>query len=283
MCWSAIDNGFLRGGRYTRPPDVVKMKKQRVDVALVHRGLAPSREVAQRLILAGKVQAGETKITKPGFPVAETDEIHVLEDLKYVSRGGFKLERALDAFEVDVNNLVVLDIGASTGGFTDVLLQRGVKKVYAVDVGYGQIAWKLRQDARVTVMDRVNARYLTKEMFAETIDLAVMDVSFISAHKILEPLQTITDAVVLLLKPQFEAGPENVPRGGVIRDPRIHSQVLENFYRLRNGWNVHGLIESPISGGPPRRRNREFLVNLKRLEPGWNLETYVANVKELLT
>ncbi|HJZ13802.1 MAG TPA: SAM-dependent methyltransferase, partial [Acidobacteriota bacterium] len=153
------------------------------------------------------------------------------------------------------------------------------KSVYAVDVGYGQIAWKLRQDSRVKIMDRVNARYLTREMFEQAIDLAVVDVSFISAHKILDPLQTITDQVILLLKPQFEAGPAKVPRGGVLRDPAVHIEVLQDFYRLLQSWNVHGLIDSPIAGGSG---NREFLVHLKRLEPGWNFEDYMRKVKELI-
>lgn len=238
-----------------------------------------SRESAQRLILAGKVLIGTQPVAKASQLADENADIHILEGLKYVSRGGLKLEKALDVFEANVMDKIVLDVGASTGGFTDCLLQRGAKKVYAVDVGYGQLAWKLQQDPRVVMMDRTNARFLTKEMFSDAIDLAVIDVSFISAHLILEPILAITDEVILLLKPQFEAGKQDVPKGGVIRNPSQHQKVLFNFIDKLKGWNVLGLIDSPIEGGSG---NREFLVHLKSTGPGWSREEYVKRAEELV-
>jgi 23S rRNA (cytidine1920-2'-O)/16S rRNA (cytidine1409-2'-O)-methyltransferase len=198
--------------------------------------------------------------------------------LKYASRGGLKLEAALDAFKVDVAQKVIIDIGASSGGFTDCVLQRNARKVYCIDVGYGQLSWKLRHDPRVKVMERTNARTLKKEMFAEDIDLAVMDVSFISAHKILEPLASITRETILLFKPQFEAGPADVPKGGVIRDPATHEKVLRAFFHRINPWKIIGLIESPILGGSG---NKEFLVHLTQVS-GWNEEQYHSRIRELM-
>ena len=252
--------------------------KQRLDQLLVKRGLVDSRETAQRLILAGQVTIGTVPASKAGQLVAEDADLRVLQPLQYVSRGGLKLESALDIFDVDVTGKVVLDIGASTGGFTDCLLQRNARKVYCIDVGYGQLAWKLRHDDRVKVMERTNARHLTKDAFPESIDLAVMDVSFIGAHKILSPLAQITAEVVLLLKPQFEAGPEDVPRGGIIRDPAVHSRVLLDFFDGLDSWNVQGLIESPLLGGSG---NKEFLVHLNR-ESGWTSEQYRDRVREMI-
>jgi 23S rRNA (cytidine1920-2'-O)/16S rRNA (cytidine1409-2'-O)-methyltransferase len=222
--------------------------------------LLESRETAQRLILARKILVNGLPAEKASQNVAEDATIEVVEALKYVSRGGLKLEAALDAFEVDIENRIALDIGASTGGFTDCLLQRGAKRVYAVDVGYGQLAWKLRQDSRVVVIERTNARYLTVERFPDSIDIAVVDASFISALKILEPLITITQEAIILLKPQFEAGPNDVPRGGVIRDPSVHRKVLKDFFHKLETWKVAGVIDSPIAG---TSGNREFLVHLK--------------------
>lgn len=233
--------------------------KIRIDQLLVKRGLLESRETAQRLILARKILVNGLPAEKASQNVAEDASIEIIEGLKYVSRGGLKLEAALDAFAVDVKDRIAIDIGASTGGFTDCLLQKGAKRVYAVDVGYGQFAWKLREDPRVNVIERTNARYLTVEEFAEPIDIAVVDVSFISALKILDPLINITKEAIILLKPQFEAGPDDVPRGGVIRDPAIHRKVLKDFYRNLQDWKVAGVIGSPIAGASG---NREFLVHL---------------------
>jgi 23S rRNA (cytidine1920-2'-O)/16S rRNA (cytidine1409-2'-O)-methyltransferase len=254
------------------------MKKVRIDQLLVKRGLVSSRETAQRLILAGKVLVDRSVAAKPSELVGEEDSIQVLEAPRFVSRGGFKLEKALDEFGIDVSGRVAVDIGASTGGFTDCLLQRGAKKVYAIDTGYGQFAWKLRKDPRVILLERTNARNLEKGMFSEPIDLIVVDVSFISALKILEPASFLAREAVLLFKPQFEAGPRDVPRGGVIRDPKTHRKTLRNFYEALLEWQVHGLIESPIPGGDG---NREFLVHLKK-EKGWDVEKYAGRVEELI-
>jgi 23S rRNA (cytidine1920-2'-O)/16S rRNA (cytidine1409-2'-O)-methyltransferase len=238
------------------------MSKVRIDQLMVQRKLVDSRESAQRLILAKKVKVGDSFAIKAGQLVSEDAKVEILESLKYVSRGGFKLEKALDEFGIDVKGKTLADIGASTGGFTDCLLQRGAAKVYAIDVGYGQFSWRLREDPRVIVKERINARYLKKEDFdLSIVDLAVVDVSFISAHKILEPLAAITNEIVLLLKPQFEAGPDDVPKGGVIRDQKVHRKVLTNFFEQLKDWDVAGLSESPVQGSSG---NREFLVHLKR-------------------
>ena len=245
---------------------------------MVKRGLVDSRESAQRLILAHKVRLGEKYAEKPGQLVPLEAKVEILEELKYVSRGGYKLEAALDQFQIDVSGKTVLDVGASTGGFTHCVLLRGARKVYAVDVGYGQMAWKLREDPRVVVLERVNARSLTPEQFPERIDLAVMDVSFIGAEKILSPVSKITGEVVLLFKPQFEAGPKDVPRGGVIRDSRIHEKVLEAFFSGLKEWLVGGLIESPIAGASG---NKEFLIHLKKEGESWSLEQLRAKIQQL--
>jgi 23S rRNA (cytidine1920-2'-O)/16S rRNA (cytidine1409-2'-O)-methyltransferase len=240
--------------------------KQRLDQLLVQRGLVESREAAQKLILAGQVMIGHVPAAKAGQLTREDADIRILQGLKYASRGGLKLEAALDAFGVDVSGKVGLDIGASTGGFTDCLLQRNAARIYCIDVGYGQLAWRLRHDPREKVMERTHARNLNRQMFPETIDFAVMDVSFIGAKKILEPLAEITNEVILLFKPQFEAGPKDVPKGGIIRDPAIHARVLLDFFVKDSPWHVIGLIDSPIPGGSG---NREFLVHLSK-EDGWS-------------
>ena len=252
--------------------------KQRLDQLLVQRGFVESREAAQKLILAGQVFIGHVPAGKAGKLIPQDAEIRILQGPKYASRGGIKLEAALDAFGLDVGGKVGLDVGASTGGFTDCLLQRNAAKIYCIDVGYGQLAWRLRHDPRVKVMERTNARYLNKQMFPEIIDFAVMDVSFIGANKILEPLADITNEVILLFKPQFEAGPKDVPKGGIIRDPAIHSRVLLDFFDDCSPWSVKGLIDSPILGGSG---NREFLVHLSK-EPGWSKEEFVQRVRELM-
>jgi 23S rRNA (cytidine1920-2'-O)/16S rRNA (cytidine1409-2'-O)-methyltransferase len=237
------------------------MAKVRIDQLLVKRGLVESRETAQRLILARKILVNGLPPEKASQQYSEDADLEIIEAAKYVSRGGLKLEAALDQFGISVTNLITADIGASTGGFTDCLLQRDAKKVYAVDVGYGQLSWKLREDPRVIIMERTNARYLTPENFPEPIQFAAIDVSFIGAVKILQPLASITSEAVLLLKPQFEAGPKDVPRGGVIKDPAIHRKVLNDFSKGLHGWDIAGLMDSPISG---TSGNREFLVHLKR-------------------
>ena len=238
------------------------MQKERLDVLLVSRGLAESRTTAQKLILAGEVFIGENRADKPGTNVAVDAPIRVRTSLPFVSRGGSKLQAALDAFELRVSGLMCADVGASTGGFTDCLLQRGAARVYAIDVGYGQLDWKLRQDPRVVVMERINARYLTT--LPEAIDLVTIDASFISLTLI---LPTVTGwlqpegQVITLVKPQFEAGREQVGKGGVVRDANIHADVLRHVLKWANehGLTPLGLIRSPVIGPAG---NVEFLARL---------------------
>ncbi len=227
------------------------MSKERLDLLIVERGLARSRSVAQRLIYAGEVRVNGALVDKPGTQVFSNAEIVLAAKPPFVSRGGEKLAAALTRFPISVVDKVAADIGASTGGFTDCLLQQGVRRVYAIDVGYGQLAWSLRQDERVVVMERVNARYL--ETLPELVDLIVSDVAFISLRLIyatavawLKP----AGVVVSLIKPQFEAGPENVGKGGVVRDPAVHRAVLEDVTSAMAalGLTLLGLMASPLVG-----------------------------------
>ncbi len=225
--------------------------KERLDVLMVARGLAESRAVAQRLIRAGEVLVAGTVMDKPGALVAADAPIALKAAPRFVSRGGEKLAAALERFALDVSGLVAADIGASTGGFTDCLLQHGAARVYAIDVGYGQLAWTLRQDPRVVVMERVNARYL--EHLPEAVDLIVSDVSFISLRLIYATAVRWLKAegqVVSLIKPQFEAGPEKVGKGGVVRDPQTHRAVLEQVTQdmAALGLGLCGLMLSPLRG-----------------------------------
>ncbi|MGB8645453.1 MAG: TlyA family RNA methyltransferase [Anaerolineae bacterium] len=238
--------------------------KKRLDVLLVERGLAETRERAQALVLAGDVSVNGRTFDKAGMQVDAAAEIVVRAPLPYVGRGGYKLAGALDDFGVSPEGKVCADIGASTGGFTDVLLQRGAARVYAIDVGYGQLAWKLRQDSRVIIMDRVNARYLDR--LPEPAALIVVDVSFISLELILpvaRNLLTSTGEMVALVKPQFEAGPERVGRGGIVRDPATHRLVLEKVVGAADSRDLRvlGLVRSAIAGA---EGNVEFLVHLTR-------------------
>lgn len=239
------------------------MAKQRLDQLLVALGHFPSRERAQAAIMAGLVRIGGVVATKAGTPVAENAAIEVAgSPHPYVSRGGLKLERALDHFGVDPAGRVVLDAGASTGGFTDVALKRGARHVYAVDVGYGQLAWELRQDPRVTVMERTNVRYLKPEALAEPPSLIVADLSFISLDKVMPAFAELlapAGEAVTLVKPQFEAGREAV-KGGVVRDPKIHLRVVEQVQAAgaANGWTLVGLTYSPVKGP---EGNIEFLAH----------------------
>ena len=249
----------------------MKARKSRLDLMLVQRGLAETRERAQRLIMAGQVAVNSRTIDKPGTRVPLDAEVEVTGRLPYVSRGGFKLKAALDAFHLDVGGWVVADVGASTGGFTDCLLQRGAARVYAIDVGYGQLAWKLRQDARVIVMDRTNARYL--KALPERVHLAVVDVSFISLRLVLPSVAGWLAPgahIVALIKPQFEAGKRQVGKGGVVRDPAVHRQVLEHLlsWAEEKGWPLCGLIQSPITGPAG---NLEFLA-------GWQPDSGVQGL-----
>jgi len=244
----------------------------RLDQALVERGICESREKAKRAIMAGQVEINHQLARKPSDPVKAEDDLRLLTPEKFVSRGGFKLEHALEHFRLDVTGLTAIDIGASTGGFTDCLLQRGAARVYAVDVGQGQLAWKLRQDSRVTVMEKTNARKLTPAGFPppfQPADLAVIDCSFISLRKILPAAVALlrsSGKIVALIKPQFEAGREEAGKGaGVIRDPEIHQRVLRelnDFVSAQAGLHWHGVTESPLLGPAG---NKEFLALIEKI------------------
>jgi 23S rRNA (cytidine1920-2'-O)/16S rRNA (cytidine1409-2'-O)-methyltransferase len=241
--------------------------KKRLDVLLVERNLAESREKAQRLILAGLVIVEGLNLPKPGFRVSTEVKISLKSSMdKYVGRGGYKIEAALDSYDIDPKGMTCLDVGSSTGGFSDCLLQRGAEKVFAVDVGYGQLHYRLRKDQRVILMERVNARYLTKDEIPEPVDLVVIDVSFISLSLILPPLVSLIKPgayVVPLIKPQFEAGRKSVPKGGVIKDPSVHKEVLERLFKefRESGWRILDIIPSPVRGASG---NREYLGWLER-------------------
>ncbi|MFQ5593683.1 MAG: TlyA family RNA methyltransferase [Anaerolineae bacterium] len=235
-------------------------KRERLDVLLVERGLAESRNRAQQLIRAGQVLLDDRVHDKPGMEVPVDAAIRIRERLPYVGRGGLKLAAALDAFDIDVSGLVAADVGASTGGFTDCLLQRGAAKVYAIDVGYGQLAWSLRQDERVIVMERTNVRYL--EELPEQADLATIDVSFISLRLVLPRVVgwlKPAGHIIPLIKPQFEAGPEDVGKGGIVRDHDVHRRVLHRILTFAEGQGLRlrDLIPSPITGA---EGNVEFLA-----------------------
>lgn len=255
-------------------------EKKRLDILLVEKGLVRSRARAQRLIMAGEVLVNGQVVDKPGTRVSPDASIEILAPLPYVSRGGLKLEAALDAFHLAVEGLIAADVGASTGGFTDCLLQRGAARVYAIDVGYGQLAWQLRRDPRVVVMERTNARYL--ERLPEPVDLVVIDVSFISLELILPRAVDWLRAdgqIIALIKPQFEAGPEQVGRGGVVKDPAVHAAVLRRIahWAIERGLAVHGLMASPLLGPAG---NVEFLIYLSKTagQPSLEIEDAVAKV-----
>ena len=239
--------------------------KKRLDVLLTERLYAETRTKAQAIIMSGNVYVNGQKADKPGTSFEETVEIEVRGAVcPYVSRGGLKLEKALRDFGVDVHGFVCSDSGASTGGFTDCLLQQGAKKVFAIDVGYGQLDWKIRSDERVVVMERTNIRYVTPEDLGEPLDLSVIDVSFIGLEIVLPTIKTLlkpTGQVLCLIKPQFEAGKENVGKKGVVRDPKIHQMVLDNFVSLVDGlgFKILGLTFSPVKGP---EGNIEFLGHL---------------------
>lgn len=240
--------------------------KKRVDVALVERGLAQSREKAQALVMSGVVYIGENKVDKASAQVTPEDELIVRQTgTGYVSRGALKLEKGLAVFGVEAKDRVAMDLGASTGGFTDVLLQNGAAHVYAIDVGYGQLDWKLRNDPRVTVMERTNARYLTADDLPLRPSLGVMDVSFISITKILPAAAAImgeNGEFISLIKPQFEAGRDRVGKKGVVRDAQVHLDVVKeilHFIDADMGWTAQNLSFSPIKGP---EGNIEFLVHI---------------------
>lgn len=261
--------------------------KKRLDVLLVERGLAETRTKAQAVIMSGLVYVAGQKADKPGMSFEENVEIEVRgATCPYVSRGGLKLEKALRDFGVDPTGFVCSDSGASTGGFTDCLLQQGAKKVFAIDVGYGQLDWKIRSDPRVVVMERTNVRYVTPEQLGEPLDLSVVDVSFISLRIVLPVIKTFlkenAGQVLCLIKPQFEAGKDKVGKKGVVRDPAVHKEVLDDFVALTKeiGFKILGLTFSPVKGP---EGNIEFLAHLSLadvigLEPDTALVVSQAHV-----
>ena len=241
--------------------------KERLDVLLVKRGLAPSREKAKAMIMAGNVFVDGQREDKAGTSFQEEVPIEIHgHTLKYVSRGGLKLEKAMQHFDLSLDGKICMDIGASTGGFTDCMLQNGAVKVYAVDVGYGQFAWKLRQDSRVVCMEKTNIRYVTPEDIADVLDFASVDVSFISLTKVLGPAKELLredGEMVCLIKPQFEAGKEKVGKKGVVRDKSVHLEVIEKVISFAKeiGFQVLNLEFSPIKGP---EGNIEYLVHLRK-------------------
>ena len=241
----------------------------RLDVYLFENSLVESREKGKALIMEGVVFVDNQKVDKPGFQVKDGAKVEVRgETLKYVSRGGLKLEKAMENFNLSLNNKICADIGASTGGFTDCMLQNGATKVYSVDVGYGQLAWKLRTDERVVNLERTNFRYCTKEQIPDSLNFASVDVSFISLTKILPVLKTLMKEnaeCVCLIKPQFEAGREKIGKKGVVRDPQVHVEVVENIvnFALENGFDVKNLDFSPIKGP---EGNIEYLMHIQKSE-----------------
>ena len=265
-------------------PLVYRMPKQRLDILLVESGLAESRARAQALILAGQVLVTNQRIDKPGRLVDSTSEIRIKgETLRYVGRGGLKLEAALREFNIEVKGKTCIDVGASTGGFTDCLLQHGAERIWAVDVGHNQLAWKLRQDSRVVVLEGVNARNLDSAAFPLRFDVATIDVSFISLNRILPAVsRIITDEAecISLVKPQFEVGKGEVGSGGIVTDPAKHKRVLREIRdaALQAGLEAVGLISSPILGA---EGNREFLMHLKRASKDPRAETIDDRIDSL--
>lgn len=240
--------------------------KERLDVLIFERGLTESRERAKTYIMAGVVFVNGQREDKPGLKVKRSSTIEVREKMKYVSRGGLKLEKAMANFDITLENKVGMDVGASTGGFTDCMLQNGAVKVYSVDVGYGQFAWKLRQDPRVVCMEKTNIRYLTRDRLEDDIEFASIDVSFISLTKVLGPVSLLLSQeaeVVALIKPQFEAGREQVEKHGVVRNPKVHEQVIHGVWDFAKTLNfgVLGLDFSPIKGP---EGNIEYLIHLSK-------------------
>ena len=243
------------------------VKKDRVEIILVERGMVPSREKARALIMAGKVRVDGKSVTKPGIQIKGDAQVHLEAGSSlYVSRGGEKIAGALKAFGVDPRGMIVMDVGASTGGFTDCILQKGAKKVYAVDVGYGQLAWRLQKDPRVINLERRNIRYLPREEVQEETDLIVVDTSFISIEKFLPHLLGFLKrggVILSLIKPQFEVGKGEVGKGGVVRDKALHEKVIDRISNFSRGLGltVLGVTESPLLGP---KGNREFFVYLKK-------------------
>ena len=240
--------------------------KERLDILIVERGLAESRQKAKAYIMAGVVYVDGMREDKAGLKVKRGATIEVREKMKYVSRGGLKLEKAMDSFDIDLQDKVCMDVGASTGGFTDCMLQNGACKVYSVDVGYGQFAWKLRQYPRVVCMEKTNIRYLTPDRLEEKVAFCSIDVSFISLTKVLAPILELLEEnaeIVALIKPQFEAGREQVEKHGVVKNPKVHEQVIHQIWDFATSLQlgIKGLSFSPIKGP---EGNIEYLIHLTR-------------------
>jgi 23S rRNA (cytidine1920-2'-O)/16S rRNA (cytidine1409-2'-O)-methyltransferase len=256
-------DGYVSGSPCVDPFALLTPMKDRVDALLVARGLCESREQAKRLVLAGEVRSGDRLIEKPSTAIDVDAPLEIKEKLKYVGRGGLKMEGALEGFGIDVTGLVCVDVGASTGGFTDCLLQRGAVRVHAVDVGTNQLAWKIRSDARVIVKEKFNARHMTVDDLGEPVDLAVMDLSFISLTKVLPAVFSVLKpggAVVCLIKPQFELERHEIGKGGIVRDPDLHEKAVKKirgFVTEECGKIWQGLMPSPITGTDG---NHEFLA-----------------------
>ena len=258
-----------------------KVAKERLDILLVQQGLAGSRELAKAYIMAGNVYVDGQKEDKAGTKVAVTAALTVKgNQMKYVSRGGYKLEKAMEVFGIRLDGKICLDIGASTGGFTDCMLQNGASKVYAIDVGYGQFAWKLRNDERVVCLEKTNVRYVTREQVPDAGDFASVDVSFISLTKVLPAVLGVlgeAGQLVCLIKPQFEAGREKVGKKGVVRDSRVHREVIEKIvaYASTQNLGILGLDFSPIKGP---EGNIEYLIYLDKCQDGMDAEEVQARV-----
>jgi len=247
------------------------MKNERADTLLLARGLCDSREQAKRLILAGEVRCGDRVIDKPSAKIPLDAPLAIQQKPRFVGRGGLKLEAALDAFHIDPAGWVCIDVGASTGGFTDCLLQRGALRVHAVDVGTNQLVWKLRNDSRVVVREQFNARHMVPEDIGEKVRLAVMDLSFISLTKVLPAVFPVLDgegSLVCLIKPQFELRREDIAKGGIVRDPALHQRAVDKirgFIAVEHGFEWRGVIPSPITGTDG---NQEFLAWIGRKQAG---------------
>lgn len=241
--------------------------KERLDILIVRLGLAASRERARSLIMEGKVLVGGMPVTKAGTLVPSDSAVTLREgDIPYVSRGGLKLGAAIDHFDVRLSGVVAMDVGSSTGGFTDCMLQRGAARVYCIDVGYGQLAWQLRQDPRVVLLERTNIRYLERERIPEAIDLATIDVSFISLRKVLDKVMEFLrpgGEILALVKPQFEVGREGVGRGGIVRDEELRRSVVNSLQEFAGGigLDVKGIFESPVPG---QKGNREYFMYMRK-------------------
>mgnify|MGYP000899932179 CR=1 FL=1 len=261
------------------------MKKERLDVLLVNKGLFESREKARSSIMAGVVFVAGNKEDKPGLKVDIESEIMIKENVHpYVSRGGLKLEKAIKVFNIDLKGKTAMDIGASTGGFTDCMLKNGAAKVFAVDVGYGQLAWQLRNDERVVCMERTNIRYVEREQIGTLVDFASVDVSFISLKKVIPvaiKLMTDEGELMCLIKPQFEAGRDKVGKHGVVRDSKVHEDVIKDIitFVLETGLKVKGLDFSPIKGP---EGNIEYLIYLSKKEGSIDLQNLYNEVSKVV-